>query len=127
MNASGCGVMVKDYGHLLEADPVYANKAARISSLTQDLSEVIAPKADPLARLLVGQNLPALVFHPPCTLQHGQKLLGVVESTMAHLGFAIRVAAQDAHLCGGSAGRYSVLHAELSYQLRDRKLSALAI
>jgi len=67
-----------------------------------------------------------LVFHPPCTLQHGQKLKGGVEKHLADLGFAVRVAANEAHLCCGSAGTYSVLNPELSYQLRDRKLGNLA-
>jgi glycolate oxidase iron-sulfur subunit len=72
----------------------------------------------------VGQ--PALVFHPPCTLQHGQKLKGGVEKCMADLGFNVRVAINESHLCCGSAGTYSVLNPALSYQLRDRKLGNLA-
>jgi len=66
-----------------------------------------------------------LVFHPPCTLQHGQKLRGGVEQHLAALGFAVRVATNEAHLCCGSAGTYSVLNPEISYQLRDRKLGNL--
>ena len=125
MNASGCGVMVKDYGHLLQHDPLYAQKAARVSSLTQDLSELLPQWVPQLKARLKRSPTTALVFHPPCTLQHGQKLLGGVESTMAQLGFNIRLAANDAHLCCGSAGTYSVLNPDLSYTLRDRKLQAL--
>jgi glycolate oxidase iron-sulfur subunit len=66
-----------------------------------------------------------LVFHPPCTLQHGQKLRGGVEQHMAALGFEVRLALNEAHLCCGSAGTYSVLNPEISYQLRDRKLGHL--
>jgi glycolate oxidase iron-sulfur subunit len=66
-----------------------------------------------------------LVFHPPCTLQHGQKLKGGVEEHLAALGFAVRIAGNEAHLCCGSAGTYSVLNPVLSYQLRDRKLDNL--
>lgn len=127
MNASGCGVTVKEYGHILRDDPAYAAKAARISALTRDLSELLPeclPRLKPLVRL--NASTPALVFHPPCTLQHGQKLKGGVESQMAELGFSVRVASNESHLCCGSAGTYSVLNPEISYQLRDRKLGHLA-
>ncbi|ARV19278.1 Lactate utilization protein A [Curvibacter sp. AEP1-3] len=127
MNASGCGATVKDYGHILRDDPVYAEKAARISALTKDLSELLPELVPALKpRLQLGADTPALVFHPPCTLQHGQKLKGGVEMHMTALGFAVRVAANEAHLCCGSAGTYSVLNPEISYQLRNRKLGHLA-
>ena len=123
MNASGCGVTVRDYGHILQDDPQYASKAARVSELTRDLSELLPD----LVPQLQGRVRPRekLVFHPPCTLQHGQKLRGGVEQHLAALGFSVRVAANEAHLCCGSAGTYSVLNPEISYQLRDRKLGNL--
>jgi glycolate oxidase iron-sulfur subunit len=126
MNASGCGVTVKEYGHILQDDPHYAEKAARISAMTRDVSELL-PELLPLLKPRVAPaSAPELVFHPPCTLQHGQKLKGGVESHMAALGFRVRLAAQESHLCCGSAGTYSVLNPEISYQLRDRKLGHLA-
>jgi glycolate oxidase iron-sulfur subunit len=126
MNASGCGVTVKEYGHILQDDPHYAEKAAHISAMTRDVSELL-PELVPLLKPRVApSSAPELVFHPPCTLQHGQKLKGGVESHMAALGFRVRLAAQESHLCCGSAGTYSVLNPEISYQLRDRKLGHLA-
>ena len=129
MNASGCGVTVKEYGHVLRDDPAYADKAARISALTRDLSELL-PDLLPALREKLGAHgavdQPALVFHPPCTLQHGQKLKGGVEAHLQALGFAVRVASNESHLCCGSAGTYSVLNPEMAYQLRDRKLGHLA-
>jgi len=127
MNASGCGVTVKEYGHILHDDPAYAAKAARISELTQDLSELL-PALVPALRPLLKQKPDAarvIAFHPPCTLQHGQKLKGGVEHHLAALGFTVHVAKNEAHLCCGSAGTYSVLNPELAYQLRDRKLGHL--
>ncbi|RVT51486.1 glycolate oxidase subunit GlcF [Rubrivivax albus] len=127
-NASGCGVTVKDYGHALAGDPAYAQKAARISALTKDLSELL-PDLLPRLKSRLGkgfQPTTELVFHPPCTLQHGQQLRGGVEVGLRELGFAVRLAGSDSHLCCGSAGTYSVLQPELSKQLRDRKLAALA-
>jgi glycolate oxidase iron-sulfur subunit len=127
MNASGCGAAVKDYGHALARDPAYADKARRISALTRDLSELLpdlVPRLQPKLRL---RNMATqLAFHPPCTLQHGQQLRGGVETHLNALGFNVQLAADESHLCCGSAGTYSVLQPVLAYQLRDRKLAALA-
>lgn len=128
MNASGCGVTVKEYGHLLKDDTHYAAKAERISALTRDLSELLPAMLPELAAKLQGrvsQPDTLYAYHPPCTLQHGQKLRGGVEAHLNQLGFKLRVARNEAHLCCGSAGTYSVLNPELSHQLRDRKLGVL--
>ncbi len=124
MNASGCGVTVKDYGHILKDDPAYAAKAARISELTKDLSELLPELAAALQGKVRG-TAGRVAFHPPCTLQHGQQLRGGVERHLGALGFNIRVATNEPHLCCGSAGTYSVLQPALAYQLRDRKLGHL--
>jgi glycolate oxidase iron-sulfur subunit len=138
MNASGCGVAVKDYGHALAHDPEYAEKAARVSALTRDLSELVDGLMPALLAHWSGvrerrgaespEHAPGvpLVFHPPCTLQHGQQLRGGVEQMLTALDFEVRLAASESHLCCGSAGTYSVLQPVLSRQLRDRKLAALA-
>jgi glycolate oxidase iron-sulfur subunit len=125
MNASGCGVTVKEYGHMLQGEPAYAAKAARVSELTRDLSELLPELVPVLRSKLTAAPRPDLVFHPPCTLQHGQQLRGGVEQHLAELGFAVRVADNESYLCCGSAGTYSVLNPEISYQLRDRKLQNL--
>ena len=126
MNASGCGVTVKEYGHALAADPAYADKASRISELTRDLSELLPGIVATLKPKMRMRNLAThLAYHPPCTLQHGQQLRGGVETHLNALGFQVQVAASESHLCCGSAGTYSVLQPELAYQLRDRKLAHL--
>jgi glycolate oxidase iron-sulfur subunit len=124
MNASGCGVTVKDYGHILKDDPVYAPKAARISALTRDLSELLPGLVEAL-RGKVRAPAGLLAFHPPCTLQHGQQLRGGVERHLGALGFQVRTPTSEAHLCCGSAGTYSVLNPGIATQLRDRKLGHL--
>ena len=126
MNASGCGVTVKEYGHILQDDPAYAARAARISELTRDLSELL-PALVPALRDRVKRPAADRVigFHPPCTLQHGQKLKGGVEQHLGELGFTVAVARNEAHLCCGSAGTYSVLNPDIAYTLRDRKLGHL--
>lgn len=127
MTASGCGVTVKEYGHLLSHDPDYAEKAANISALTKDISEVLLAETGNLQELIklrVEPNHTKLSFHSPCTLQHGMKIRGVVEQILTLAGFDL-TAVPDAHLCCGSAGTYSILQPELSQQLLRNKVIAL--
>lgn len=126
MTASGCGVQVKDYGHMLQGDPVYADRARRISELTVDVSAVVAAQADRLRELLDGRRSEAVkvAWHAPCTLQHGLRVRGVVEDLLAAAGYEL-TPVRDAHLCCGSAGTYSLLQPTLSTRLRDNKLTAL--
>jgi glycolate oxidase iron-sulfur subunit len=123
MTASGCGAVVKEYGHLLRNDPRYAAKAAKVSELTRDISEVIGAEIERL-ELLFAKKGGRVAFHPPCTLQHGQALRGVTEKVLARAGFDL-TPVPDAHLCCGSAGTYSLLESALSTQLRTNKLAAL--
>ena len=123
MTASGCGVHVKDYGHLLRDDPAYADKARRVSALTKDISEILTKEDLSKLKLTVKPGL-KLAFQSPCTLQHGQQLNGVVEKILRDLGFYPMPIA-EAHLCCGSAGTYSLLQPALSRSLRKRKLETL--
>jgi glycolate oxidase iron-sulfur subunit len=127
-NASGCGAMLKDWGHVLRDEPDYADKAARTSALARDLSELLPALLPELADKLQGKaRVPAqpMAYHPPCTLQHAQKLKGVVEANLSKLGFQLLTARTESHLCCGSAGTYSVLQPAMAKTLRDRKLQAL--
>ncbi len=124
MNASGCGVTVKEYGHILRHEPAYAEKAARVSAATRDLSELLPELVEAL-KTRIEAPAGTVAYHPPCTLQHGQKLRGGVEAGLRALGFDIRTSPAEAHLCCGSAGTYSVLQPELAKALRDRKLANL--
>ncbi len=142
MNASGCGMAVKDYGHALAHDAQYADKARRIGALTKDLSELLPDLVGPLRTALAlprsagergggatdppARRVVRLAYHPPCTLQHGQQLRGGVETHLNALGFEVSVAPSESHLCCGSAGTYSVLQPKLALELRDRKLRHLA-
>jgi glycolate oxidase iron-sulfur subunit len=122
MTASGCGLMVKDYGHALKDDAVYADKAARISALTRDLSEILSHE-DLDAFAHIGQGM-RVAYHSSCTLQHGQKLGGAVEAILRCCGYELTPVA-DSHLCCGAAGSYTLLQARLSGQLLENKLAAL--
>jgi glycolate oxidase iron-sulfur subunit len=131
ITASGCGTLVKEYGHHLAQDPLYAQKAARISELSKDLSEVIVAERKQLD-VLLSASLAArpaargarLAFHSPCSLQHGLKIRGVVEAILLSAGFELTMV-PDSHLCCGSAGTYSILEPELSQRLLKNKVIAL--
>ena len=124
MNASGCGAMVREYGHLLRNDPAYARKAARVSEITRDVVELLVESAVPMRDRQRVTTPQRVVFHPPCTLQHGQQIRGMVEAMLTTLGAEV-LPFSESHLCCGSAGTYSVLQSQLAQQLRDRKLGAL--
>jgi len=124
MTASGCGTLVKDYGHLLEHDARYAAKAKRISELTRDASEVLYEHRDRLQERLTPAVRGRVAFHSPCSLQHAQQIRGFAESLLRAAGYELTVV-PDAHLCCGSAGTYSITQPTLSRQLLDNKVTAL--
>jgi glycolate oxidase iron-sulfur subunit len=117
--ASGCGVTLKDYKHLLAQDAAYREKAARISALAKDLTEVV-----PFEALPAGGARGRVAFQSPCSLQHGQQIRGMAEARLARAGFEL-AGVRDGHLCCGSAGTYSMLHPPIAAELRRRKLECL--
>ena len=122
MTASGCGAMVAEYGHLLREDPEYSEKAARVSELCKDLSEVLL--AEDLSLLNLAERQEKVAFHCPCTLQHALQLNGVVEQVLEKAGVNL-AKTKDKHLCCGSAGTYSILQPKMSQKLLSNKLQAL--
>lgn len=134
VTASGCGTMVAEYGHMLRGDVDYADKAARVSALYRDVSQVIERERTALTAKLKARvetipvdaeaAKPRLAFHSPCSLQHGLKIRGVVEALLRDAGFEL-TEVPDGHLCCGSAGTYSILQSELSKQLLANKVTAL--
>jgi glycolate oxidase iron-sulfur subunit len=119
--ASGCGVTVKDYGRLLADDPLYAERARWISEHACDAAEYLARIDAPIGK---ADSATTVAWHSPCTLQHGQRVGGVVERLLERAGYQL-VPVADRHLCCGSAGTYSVLQHELSDELRRQKLASL--
>jgi len=120
-NASGCGVSLKDYGHLLRNDPEWAAPAARISAMSKDVSELLIDLGLKKPTVATGQ---AVTYHTACSMQHGLGLRGQSKLLLADAGFEVREPAEG-HLCCGSAGTYSILQPELSMRLRDRKVANL--
>jgi glycolate oxidase iron-sulfur subunit len=121
--ASGCGAFIKEYDHLLKDDPDYAEKAKKISQMTEDLVETVG--REDLSGLRV-QSTKKVAVQCPCTLQHAQRLPNTMEPLLKQLGFTL-TNAPDSHLCCGSAGTYSITQPQLAQTLRDQKLDALEL
>jgi len=127
MTASGCGVAIKEYSQLLASDKDYANKAKRISELYKEPAEIIADiiESDPQALTRLTENShrkkQSIAFHPPCTLQHGMQHKNLIEPILQKAGFTL-LPFNEAHLCCGSAGTYSITQKKLSQQLLANKL-----
>ena len=124
MTASGCGVTVRDYATYLADDPAYARKAEQVALKVRDVAEVVADEMVSLADWEGINGNRDVVFHPPCSLQHGQQVRGMVESILSTVGYRLHQF-PDAHICCGSAGTYSLLQSELADALRKNKLAAL--
>ena len=117
--ATGCGVTLKDYGHLLHDDPAYREPARAFAAKVRDAAELLAEH-----RFDKRPDIHRVAWHAPCTLQHGQKITGLVERLLTDAGYEL-VPVRDPHLCCGSAGSYSLLQPGISGELRDRKAAAL--
>lgn len=121
INASGCGTTIKDYGHMLREDPEYAEKAAKISAMAKDVSEVLTEFGLPDQKRTTGQRV---TYHSACSMQHGQKLKTQPQALLKSVGFVVSEP-RESHLCCGSAGTYNLLQPEIAGRLRDRKVANL--
>ena len=121
ITASGCGTTVKDYGHMLKDDPKWADRAANISSMARDISEVLTDlKLDNIQDF----KKPRVAYHAPCSMQHGQKIGDVPATLLVQAGFDV-AHPKDAHLCCGSAGTYNIMQPEMATTLGTEKAGAL--
>mgnify|MGYP001822680667 CR=1 FL=1 len=121
-SASGCSVMLADYGKLLQHDSQYADKAARVSALALDISQVLAKEN--LEQLTLNTDIGRIAVQTPCSLQHGLQQPELIREILQRAGFSLAATRED-HLWCGSAGTYSILQAPTSERLRDDKISAL--
>ena len=119
VNTSGCGTTLKDYGFMLREDPAYAAKAAAVSALAKDVSEVMADLG--LGAVPTPSGL-IVAYHAACSLQHGQQIRAEPKALLAAAGFTVKEV-PEAHLCCGSAGTYNLLQPEIAEQLKARKVA----
>jgi glycolate oxidase iron-sulfur subunit len=125
ITASGCGTTVKDYGFMLRGDPAYADRAARVSSLTKDISEYLAGLPLAAGGDTSRNGTPLVVaYHAACSLQHGQRVIRQPKELLSKLGFTVKDV-PDGHLCCGSAGTYNVLQPDIAKRLRERKVGTI--
>jgi glycolate oxidase iron-sulfur subunit len=121
VTASGCGTAIKDYGFMLREDPAYADKAARVSALAQDITQFLAGLDRPPASTPQGLRV---AYHAACSLQHGQGVTDAPKRLLAEAGFEVCTPA-EAHLCCGSAGVYNILQPQIADQIGARKVAHL--
>ncbi len=113
---SGCGTTIKDYGHMLRLDIIYAAKAKAISEKAKDISEFLTEIKLPEAKIKL-----RVAYHSACSLQHGQQLKVQPIQLLRGAGFDV-VEVPEGHMCCGSAGTYNILQPEIARNLRDRKV-----
>ncbi len=118
ITTSGCGTTIKDYGHMFHLDPVYADKAAKVSELARDVTEYLASLELPEP---VNASGMAVAYHSACSLQHGQKITKAPKELLAKAGFVVKEPGEG-HLCCGSAGTYNILQSEIADRLKERKV-----
>ena len=119
INTSGCGVTIKDYGYMLRGDGAYAKKAAQVSALAKDVSELMTDLRLNVPTAATGRRV---AYHSACSLQHGQQIKALPQALLAKAGFTV-VEPPESHLCCGSAGTYNMLQPEIAGRLRDRKVA----
>ena len=117
LNTSGCGTAVREYGHIFRNDPEWAEKAAAVTPLVRDVSEVVGEVG--LGEVVEMPRL-RVAYHDACSLQHGQKIVAPPRELLAAAGFEV-VEVPEAHICCGSAGTYNLLRPVFADQLRERK------
>ena len=119
ITASGCGTTVKDYGHMLQDDPAYAGKAARVSGLTKDITEFLETLDLPEPE----RGVDAVVaYHSACSMQHGQQIREAPKTLLRKAGYTVRDV-PEGHICCGSAGTYNILQPKIAARLRERKVA----
>ena len=121
VNASGCGTMVKDYGHMFRHDDKMRHMAERVSTICKDITEFIAEQG--LPEVTQPQDI-QIAYHSPCSMQHGQKIINLPKELLIKAGFNV-ITLPDGHSCCGSAGSYNILQPKLSRQLLKRKVKAI--
>jgi glycolate oxidase iron-sulfur subunit len=123
VTTSGCGTVIKDYGYLLREDRDFATPAAKVSALAKDITEYLASLE--LKTETKANEALTIAYHSACSLQHGQKIVGIPKELLSKSGFVVKDV-PESHLCCGSAGTYNLLQPDIATKLRDRKLANIS-
>lgn len=119
ITTSGCGTTIKDYGFMLRNDPAYADRAAQVSTIAKDITELLADVGLPAAATRIDLTV---AYHSACSMQHGQKITTAPVRLLSAVGYSVTTPAES-HLCCGSAGTYNILQPLIAGQLGDRKVA----
>src|SRR5881396_705555 len=114
VNSAGCGAMLKEYGHLVDA----AGFAARV----RDVTEVLAAGGGPRPGAPVDVQV---AYDPPCHLLHAQRITDQPLRVLAAIPVLRVVSFADAAQCCGSAGLYTLLEPAMSRAVLAPKLASL--
>jgi glycolate oxidase iron-sulfur subunit len=125
INAAGCGHTLKEYGHILQDDPAYREKAKQFSGRVRDVQEFLhdvglTTKLSPLTE----QSL-IVVYQDACHLLHGQKISMQPRRLLQKIPGLKLKEPVDAALCCGSAGVYNILQPEIGDELGQQKVMNL--
>ena len=118
VNASGCGTMLKDYGHLFRHDGALAADAERISRMSRDIAEFLSDQ--PAAAVNDELKHIRVAYQSPCSMQHGQKIDAQPLDLLKQAGFTVQELPEK-YMCCGSAGTYNLLQPEIAGELGNRK------
>lgn len=122
-NAGGCGSHLKNYAHLLHADPDFASRAKLWSQKLKDIHEWLAEIG---IRRPAGASQPQRVtYHESCHLCHGQKVVRPPREVLKAIPGLELVEMPESNWCCGSAGIYNITQPEMARKLLDRKLANL--
>lgn len=117
VTASGCGTTIKDYGHMLLDDPIYAERAKAVSARAKDITQFLEEVGLPT---IVTRASMKVAYLSPCSMQHGQKIHRAPITLLRAAGYEV-VQPAESHLCCGSAGSYNILQPKLAVKLGERK------
>jgi glycolate oxidase iron-sulfur subunit len=123
INAAGCGSTLKEYGHLLERDEAWAERARGFSANVKDISEFLA---DIGLKGEMGQVRKRVTYQDPCHLVHGQGIRDQPRQLLRAIPGLELVELRESDVCCGSAGIYNLTHYDLSMQILDPKLDNIA-
>jgi glycolate oxidase iron-sulfur subunit len=125
INAAGCGHTLKEYGHILENDPNYREKAKDFASKVKDVQEFLATIELTTPLFPLTDKPLSIVYQDACHLLHGQKISWQPRQLLKSIPGVKLVEPIDAALCCGSAGIYNMLQPETASELGRQKVTNL--
>jgi len=125
INAAGCGHTLKEYGHILQDDDAYRDRAHAFSARVRDVQEFLAEVGLTTELHPLTEGPLPLVYQDACHLLHGQKISVQPRQLLKQIPNVQIREPMDAALCCGSAGVYNMLQPEVAEELGQMKAQNL--